>query len=379
MRTVRTLAIICLLALPLGAQTTTPNIGLEVPVTGGPNWQVQLNFNWNLLDTLLSDVPHAGGYVSSIDTQKGAFTFTGPGVSHTGNAYTFSGSGTGIGSIAWTLPSFLTASPTTISASGTQTLGLATQAANLVFAGPSSGSAVAPTFRALVVSDIPSGLNYQAPLGFTAVPNTRQVAGHALSADVTVNASDLAVGALPNGTAATTQAAGDSTTKIATDAFVLGQGVGGRTVSGSTDTISSADRGQSVLYTATAAVSLPDPSTLGGNFVFVASARSAAGIIVTFTAAAGTFLNSSGGTATTLVITSGQTCSISTPDNTNYLARCGAARHLAGYTVSTLPSASSLGAEVMVTDASTFTVGTCTGGGSDVMIAVSSGSAWSCH
>jgi hypothetical protein len=51
------------------------------------------------------------------------------------------------------------------------------------------------------------------------------------------------------------------------------------------------------------------------------------------------------------------------------------------YTVSTLPSASTLGAgaQVTVSDATTFTPGTCTGGGSDYMLAVSNGTSWSCH
>jgi len=51
------------------------------------------------------------------------------------------------------------------------------------------------------------------------------------------------------------------------------------------------------------------------------------------------------------------------------------------YTVSTLPSAATAGAgaTVVVTDASTFTPGTCTGSGSDYMIAVSNGTSWSCH
>jgi hypothetical protein len=52
-----------------------------------------------------------------------------------------------------------------------------------------------------------------------------------------------------------------------------------------------------------------------------------------------------------------------------------------GYTVAALPSASTsgAGAQVTVTDATTFTPGTCTGGGSDYMIAISNGSTWSCH
>lgn len=49
------------------------------------------------------------------------------------------------------------------------------------------------------------------------------------------------------------------------------------------------------------------------------------------------------------------------------------------FTVATLPSASAIGGSVVVTDASTFTPGTCTGGGSDTMIAVSNGTSWSCH
>lgn len=52
------------------------------------------------------------------------------------------------------------------------------------------------------------------------------------------------------------------------------------------------------------------------------------------------------------------------------------------YAFSTLPSASTMGAGAMVvvTDCTTYTVGaTCTGGGSDVMMAVSNGTSWSFH
>lgn len=66
-----------------------------------------------------------------------------------------SSTGSGIGSITWALPSFLTASPNPLSASGTQTFTLATQAANTFFAGPASGSAAIPTFRAIAVADVP--------------------------------------------------------------------------------------------------------------------------------------------------------------------------------------------------------------------------------
>jgi hypothetical protein len=51
------------------------------------------------------------------------------------------------------------------------------------------------------------------------------------------------------------------------------------------------------------------------------------------------------------------------------------------YTIATLPSAATAGAgtQVTVSDATTFTPGTCTGGGSDYMIAISNGTTWSCH
>lgn len=99
----------------------------------------------------------ASGYgVSSINSLTGQFTFTGAGVSCTGTTCTFSGTGSGIGSITWSVPAYMSATPSTISASGTQTFGFNSQTANQVFAGPGSGSAAAPTFRSLVSADIPN-------------------------------------------------------------------------------------------------------------------------------------------------------------------------------------------------------------------------------
>ncbi len=51
------------------------------------------------------------------------------------------------------------------------------------------------------------------------------------------------------------------------------------------------------------------------------------------------------------------------------------------YTVSTLPAASSLaaGTQLTVSDDTSYTPGSCTGGGSDYMIAITNGSSWSCH
>jgi lysophospholipase L1-like esterase len=65
------------------------------------------------------------------------------------------GSGT-VTSVGLTLPSIFSVTGSPITTSGTLAATLATQSANTVFAGPSSGSAAAPTFRALTQSDITS-------------------------------------------------------------------------------------------------------------------------------------------------------------------------------------------------------------------------------
>jgi hypothetical protein len=67
------------------------------------------------------------------------------------------GGGTGtVSSVALAAPSaVLGVSGSPVTSAGTLTLSLATQAANLVFAGPASGGAVAPTFRALAAADVP--------------------------------------------------------------------------------------------------------------------------------------------------------------------------------------------------------------------------------
>jgi hypothetical protein len=59
-------------------------------------------------------------------------------------------------SVALALPSIMTVSGSPVTGSGTLTGTLTTQAANAIFAGPSSGAAAAPTFRALTTADIPA-------------------------------------------------------------------------------------------------------------------------------------------------------------------------------------------------------------------------------
>lgn len=75
----------------------------------------------------------------------------GTGINITGNTV----SNTGVTSVGLSLPSFITVSNSPVTTTGTLTGTLATQTANFGFLGPISGSAAAPTFRALVPADIP--------------------------------------------------------------------------------------------------------------------------------------------------------------------------------------------------------------------------------
>lgn len=72
-----------------------------------------------------------------------------------GATYTDANSGT-VTSVAVTVPSILSVSGSPITTSGTIAITLATEAANKVFAGPTSGGSATPTFRSLVAADIPS-------------------------------------------------------------------------------------------------------------------------------------------------------------------------------------------------------------------------------
>jgi len=119
-----------------------------------------------------------GGAANQIHYQTGSNTtsfITAPSSASTylgwnGSAFVWgtpSGTGT-VTSVALSLPSIFSVSGSPVTSSGTLTGTLATQSANLVFAGPSSGSAAAPTFRSLVAADIPA-LSYAPTAGSTSI------------------------------------------------------------------------------------------------------------------------------------------------------------------------------------------------------------------
>lgn len=78
----------------------------------------------------------------------------GAGLSFSGGALSSSVAGT-VTSVGLSAPGIFSVSGSPVISSGTIALSLATQSANLVWAGPLTGSAATPTFRALVTADIP--------------------------------------------------------------------------------------------------------------------------------------------------------------------------------------------------------------------------------
>ena len=119
-----------------------------------------------------------GGAANQIHYQTGsgvtsfitAPTTSGTYLEWNGSAFVWAtpGGGGTVTSVALSLPSIFTVSGSPVTSSGTLTGSLATQSSNLVFAGPSSGSAAAPTFRSLVAADIPA-LSYAPTAGSTSI------------------------------------------------------------------------------------------------------------------------------------------------------------------------------------------------------------------
>lgn len=103
------------------------------------------NFLANARGITLTD---GGGIVWSINKATNAITGTVSGAS--GGTVTSVGLADGSGTPLYTI----TGSPVTVS--GNLTFTLKTQNANLVLAGPSTGGAAQPTFRALATADLPS-------------------------------------------------------------------------------------------------------------------------------------------------------------------------------------------------------------------------------
>lgn len=157
--------------------------------------------------------------------------------------------------------SSVTNSPVT--GAGDLTPVLLTQTANKILAGPTSGGAAAPTFRSLVVADIPV-----LTIDGTTVSNGVTGSGAVVLA---------AAPALTGNPTATTQLSSDNSTRLATTAFVQSVALGAGAVTsvfGRAGVVTAAtnDYSFSQISGSVAAAQLPNPtvSTLGGIEAIVA-------------------------------------------------------------------------------------------------------------
>lgn len=93
---------------------------------------------------------------------------------------TVAGTGT-VTSVALAAPAEFTVSGSPVTTSGTLTLSKATQAANTVYAGPTSGGSAQPTFRSLVAADLPAGTLTQATDTWANGDGITKVVSHGLN------------------------------------------------------------------------------------------------------------------------------------------------------------------------------------------------------
>jgi hypothetical protein len=131
---------------------STPTI---TPGSGSANTLQMASTTAELTYSILADQTMPGGALSVVS----AFAAAANGA--TAAQVIVMGASTGVGSVTsvgLTVPSWQSVSGSPVTSAGTLAVTDNNQNANLVFAGPSSGTAAAPTFRALVSADVPSSL-----------------------------------------------------------------------------------------------------------------------------------------------------------------------------------------------------------------------------
>ena len=140
-----------------GTADLTSQVTNILPIANGGTNAASASSGFNNLSpmTTLGDIIYGG--TSGAGTRLA--------IGSTGNVLTVSGgipawaapatSGT-VTSVGLSLPGIFTVSGSPVTSSGTLTGTLAVQSANLIWAGPTTGSAAAPTFRSIVGADLPN-------------------------------------------------------------------------------------------------------------------------------------------------------------------------------------------------------------------------------
>jgi hypothetical protein len=134
-------------AAPSGQQNIVPQNDLGVSVC-----------NQSFYDPLMLGDSGSGGTAGNVPAPPAGAAAAGKYLKADGTWAAPPGTGEGsVTSVALSVPSWQTVTGSPITATGTFTVSDNSQSANEVFAGPVSGSAAAPAFRALVEADLPSG------------------------------------------------------------------------------------------------------------------------------------------------------------------------------------------------------------------------------
>ena len=197
------------LGLVIGTDVLAPN-GSAASLTSFPT----LNQNTTGTASNVTGVVAVANGGTGVATTTANFIFAGPSsgspAAPTFRALTTAdipalGYGTGsVTSVGLSLPSIMAVTGSPVTTSGTLTGTLTTQAANAIFAGPSSGAGAAPTFRSLTTADIPA-LSYVTSVSAT-VPAFLSIAGSPITSSGTlaISYSGTALPVANGGTGVTT-------------------------------------------------------------------------------------------------------------------------------------------------------------------------------
>lgn len=173
-----------------------------------------------------------------------------------------------ISSLTLTLPAIFTVTGSPLTTSGTLAATLATQTANRVWAGPTTGAAAAPTFRTLVAADVPSLSSIYLPLAGGTMTGALQLGADANAniAEQIIQAGAGITGANRDGgnivlKAGDSTGSGDSAVKI----FTTAAGDSGTAVRTSVERVRIDSTGVYIMNT-TAPITNPDE---GGFILYV--------------------------------------------------------------------------------------------------------------
>ena len=164
-----------------------------------------LGLSSGLTQTVAGTYTFSGGVTFSGTTELGAATATSPSASDDSTRVATTAwvqdeiaglAGGTVTSVGLSLPDIFSVSGSPVTGSGTLTAALATQTANQVFAGPTTGSAAAPAFRALVAGDLPDLSGAYLPIAGGSLTGNLTVGGDlTVSGTCTINGETVTVNA----------------------------------------------------------------------------------------------------------------------------------------------------------------------------------------